>query len=144
MEATVNTIMNTLKAQIGDNGLVDVGTGAEQVFNTTRKRTNIAIALLVGEGYSHFPLWVDAVGGKEGEKNVIDVLAYKGATAEDVFKNRSEIQPAKWEKENKATPEVVKRRLAKLMFSLGRSIEDIAEVLGLSESHVEALIGEAS
>lgn len=108
MEATVNTIMDTLKAQIGDNGLVDVGTGAEQMFNTTRKRMNIALALLVSEGYSHFPIWIQMVGDPE-KTTVIDVLAFKGATAEDVFKNRSEIQPAKWEKENKATPEVVKK-----------------------------------
>lgn len=141
MEATVNTIMDTLKAQIGDNGLVDVGTGAEQVFNTTRKRMNIALALLVSEGYSHFPIWFPMVGEPE-KTNVINVLAYKGATGEDVFKNRSEIQPIKWNGDPKATPKTVAKRLAKLMKQFGRNNAEIAEKLGISESSVLTLLKE--
>lgn len=140
-EATVNTIMNTLKAQIGNDGMVDVGSGAEAMFNTTRKRMNIALALLVSEGYSHFPIWVDKVG-EPGEKSVIDVLAYKGATGEEVFKNRSEIQPVKWEGDPKATSETVARRLAALMKQFGRTDVEIAEKLGISESKVTVLLSE--
>lgn len=149
-EATVNTIMNTLKAQIGNDGMVDVGSGAEAMFNATRKRMNIALALLVSEGYSHFPIWVDKVG-EPGEKSVIDVLAYKGATGEEVFKNRSEIQPVKWNGNPKATPELVTKRLIQLRETLGdRSFKINYDIVsryeqykkeGLPESEIAAKMG---
>ena len=88
---TTRTIIETFKAQIGENGYLDIGKGTEAILKTNREVLNKAISDLVKEGYVRIPVFVNRIDNPK-KKTYIDVLAHKGATAEEVFKNKFDIK----------------------------------------------------
>ena len=81
------------KERIGENGIIDVGTGVENHLGIAPSKKAVAIAMLEEEGYKRFYVPVEQLG--TGKTTTTMVLAAPGTTFPDVMARKSEIMPVK-------------------------------------------------
>lgn len=81
------------KERIGENGIIDVGTGVENHLGISPSKKAVAIAMLEEEGYKRW--WVRQEQLGTGNQTTIMVLAAPGVTFPEVIKRKSEILPVK-------------------------------------------------
>ena len=81
------------KERIGENGIIDVGTGVENHLGIAPSKKAVAIAMLEEEGYKRYYVPVEQLG--TGKKTTTMVLAAPGTKFPDVMARKSEIMPVK-------------------------------------------------
>lgn len=81
------------KERIGENGIIDVGTGVENHLGIAPSKKAVAIAMLEEEGYKRY--WVPQEQLGTGKTTTVMVLAAPGTTFPDVMARKSEIMPVK-------------------------------------------------
>ena len=81
------------KERIGENGIIDVGTGVENHLGIAPSKKAVAIAMLEEEGYKRYYVPVEQLG--TGKKTTTMVLTAPGTKFPDVMARKSEIMPVK-------------------------------------------------
>ena len=81
------------KERIGENGIIDVGTGVENHLGIAPSKKAVAIAMLEEEGYKRYYVPVEQLG--TGKTTTTMVLAAPGTKFPDVMARKSEIMPVK-------------------------------------------------
>lgn len=74
-----------LKQQVDENGMIDVGVGAERYLGVSREKLNEALYILELEGYNHFGGGVPQVTNK-GKQTNIQVLCPPGTPYKEITK----------------------------------------------------------
>lgn len=88
---TIQNIANTLKKEVDQNPLIDVGKGVENRLGVTSSRLDAALASLKEEGYGVHNISDPQAATKHYTKRL--VLAAPGISARDAFLRREEIVP---------------------------------------------------
>lgn len=86
----LTTVAETLKRQVDEKSLVDVGTGVEASMGITRNKLDTALHFLEEQGYVVHPFKSAQLG--TGEKTTFKVLAPPGTTQKEVFLRRNEVR----------------------------------------------------
>lgn len=81
------------KERIGENGIIDVGTGVENHLGIAPSKKAVAIAMLEEEGYKRYYVPVEQLG--TGKTTTTMVLTAPGTKFPDVMARKSEIMPVK-------------------------------------------------
>ena len=87
-EARMNlarTTANKLKQQVDENGMIDVGVGAERYLGVSREKMNEALYILELEGYNCFGGGVPQVTNK-GKQTNLQVLCPPGTPYKEITK----------------------------------------------------------
>lgn len=95
--------IDTLKAQVEEKSYLDVSAGTEAAMGVTLGQKEKAVRALMNEGYERHLVKVSQLGTNERTDTL--VLAKPGATFDEVYENRFDIQPFSGSVEdNKVTP----------------------------------------
>lgn len=76
------TTANMLRDQVGEKGLIDIGSGVETHLGISSTKLNTAVAMLEEEGYVVHKVQVEQLG--TGLKTTVKVLAPEGTTYRDI------------------------------------------------------------
>lgn len=114
---TINSIMESLREQIGTTNYVDVDNGVEKYFNCSKEEFKEAIDKLKDDGYYRGTVWFDTVG-EPNKKTTILVMGPTGASYEEAFKHRFDIHlPYGLENQEITLDESIKRRREHLEYT---------------------------
>jgi predicted transcriptional regulator len=86
----IQEVANTLKKEVDEKPLIDVGKGVENRMNITRTRLDTALAALKEEGYNVHPISDPQAATKNYTKRI--VLTQPGISKKEAFLRREEIQ----------------------------------------------------
>lgn len=93
-EAKMNAAMNTaefLKKRVEEDGMIDIGAGAEKYLGITEPKLKEAMRILEADGYPIHGVGVPQVTNDNKQTNVT-VLCPPGTTQADVYQNRDKIK----------------------------------------------------
>ena len=85
----IQTISGTLKSEVNEKGLIDIGTGVENHLGVSSTRLHSAVALLQEQGYEVHNIPIRQLG--TGKNTTTKVLAPPGTTWGDAVKRRDQI-----------------------------------------------------
>lgn len=91
VDIKTTVLLGKLKKEVDDKRFVDVGKGAEKIFNVSRVKLQNALAILKEAGYSVLAIQVEQKD--TANKKTVKVLAAPGTTYKEVFDNKDKIQP---------------------------------------------------
>jgi hypothetical protein len=85
----ISSTADSLRSQVDQHGMIDVGKGVENYMGVSQTRLNTAIRALQKEGYELHPVNIPQVA--TGKDTRMKVLAKPGTTQRDVFLNQDKI-----------------------------------------------------
>lgn len=85
-QASVIHVMDAIRDQIGENGVVQVGKGTEARMNINKTKLDAAVINLQDEGYTLYSDIRAKMGGS-GSYTTLKVLAAPGVTKRDIYEN---------------------------------------------------------
>lgn len=85
----IDNVVNMLRREVDEQGMLDVGVGVEYHVGVSETRLKTAIAMLKDEGYTVNTVQVDQLG--TNQKTSVKVLAKPGVTYRDIVSDTSQI-----------------------------------------------------